>query len=364
MRLLKVLAWPIAIIYGIGVSIRNRLYNHRILSSTDYQIATISIGNLSTGGTGKSPHVVYLTKLFKDRMEMAVLSRGYGRKSSGFVLAQDKHSYREIGDEPLQLFKRHPDVIVAVDEDRRRGIRKLTNDHPDLDLILLDDAHQHRSVKPGFSLILTDYNHLYTEDYLLPVGNLRETKKGAERADGIVVTKCPEDLKPIQRKIILKNIAPQMYQKVFFSYIRYSRFAPLTSIARGQQLELNPTMTVLLLTGIANPQSLLDYVGSFGCQIEHSRFRDHYAYNMQDISRIRKLFDNIASENKVVITTEKDAMRLEIEELKNELNTLPVYVAEIEVEFFPDDREEFHEKIIGYAEENRRKRRIHQAENS
>lgn len=360
MNFLQILSLPLAFLYGIATSIRNRLYNNRLLHSTEYKIATISMGNLSTGGTGKSPHVDYLVKLFKKKMNIAVISRGYGRKTSGFFLAKEDITYREIGDEPLQLFRRHPDVPIAVDEERRRGIRKLLADYPDLDVIVLDDAHQHRSIKPGLSVILTDYNNLYTDDRLLPAGNLRESKRGALRADIILVTKCPVDLKPIQRNIILKNIAPQMYQKVFFSFIRYTQLVPFSASAEGSKLKLEPTMTVLLVTGIANPTALLEHLDQFRCHVEHVKFRDHYAYSVIDVRKVVKIFDNIAAENKVVLTTEKDAMRLMPPELKSEINSIPVYFAEMEVDFFPDDREEFNAKITQYAEENRRNRKVHQ----
>lgn len=305
---------PLSFIYGLVVRVRNSMFNHKILKSESYDIPIICIGNLAVGGTGKTPHTEYIIRMLKERYRIAVLSRGYKRESSGFILANDNSSSRDIGDEPYQMKRKFPDIIVAVDADRRRGIRKLLSLGTDIrpEVILLDDAFQHRYVTPSLNILLTDSHRIYTKDRLLPYGRLREPKEGAERADVIIVTKCEEDIQPIEFRIIEEEIHLAPYQKLFYSKIVYGELEPLfKGVAKRRELsKIESSTHVILISGIASPEPLLREVGKQTKSIISITFPDHHSFDKQDIKSIESKINGIDSDDKIIITTEKDAARL------------------------------------------------------
>jgi len=307
--------YPAAFLYGCAVSLRNKLFDAGILKEKEYDVPIICVGNITVGGTGKTPITEYLVRLLQPEYRVAVLSQGYKRKTSGFILADEKSTSKTIGDEPFQLFKKFPDILVAVDKNRRRGIENLLNlgDNKAPEVILLDDAFQHRYVKSGFSVLLSNYNRPFYEDALMPAGLLREQKSAKNRADVVIVTKCPENIKPIEARIIEKNLNLFPYQQLFFSSLSYQKLIPLFPEFGQNALDLNfidETATVLLITGIAGPQPLVDKIKSRGCRLEHLKYPDHHWFTTNDINTIEKKYAEIKSEKKLIITTEKDVGRL------------------------------------------------------
>lgn len=336
---------------------RNKLYDSHLLFSKQFDIPLIIVGNLSVGGTGKSPHIEYLIRLLKSNLNVATLSRGYGRETDEFVLANSNSSAEEIGDEPRQFKNKFPDVEVAVDKSRVNGISKLLKDFPQLNLILLDDAFQHRAVKAGLSILLTDYSNLYRDDYLLPTGTLREFKSGAKRANIIIVTKCLNTITSKERELVLYKINCLPHQKVYFSFITYGEIIPGRLLENGnikdsQEYALNKKNSVLLLTGIANPKSIEDYLMDKVHHVVNARFADHHQFTKKDMVVILNLFNTIASENKFLVTTEKDWMRLQNSVYINLLNQIPIFYLPIEVDFSDTDKQTFNNQIIQYVRGN------------
>lgn len=300
MELLRKLAFPIAFLYGLAVRIRNLLYDTGLLSSRTYETPTIGIGNLSVGGTGKTPMVELLIGLFSGSQRLAVLSRGYRRKTKGFILATASSVAEEIGDEPMQLHAKFPDLVVAVDADRRRGITRLQQEVSP-DLILLDDVFQHRRVRPTITVLLTAYGRLYPDDYYLPSGTLRDGKAEAVRADIIVVTKCPEDLGNSEQVSITAKLKPAPHQLLLFSSLEYDR-----QLGGGESplsLDTLKGKEVLLVTGIADPEPLLAFLRKFGLTFRHRRFPDHHFFTREEVRE----FAEAAS----VLCTEKDYRRMQ-----------------------------------------------------
>jgi tetraacyldisaccharide 4'-kinase len=332
--------------------VRNLLFDFGILHSEKFDIPTISVGNLSAGGTGKSPHIEYLIRLIGDNETTATLSRGYSRESTGFILASKKSDVKEIGDEPLQFVGKFNDIKVAVDEKRVRGIQKLTAMFPGLQLILLDDAFQHRWVKPGLSIILTDYHQLFTEDYVIPSGLLREFRCGYKRADIIVVTKTPRVLSPITRRRIQDEINPRPYQKLFFSFINYGSIIPVNV---DQDMTVLKKLTyILLFTGIANDYPLQEEFRRKCAELSVIKFPDHHKYNLKDIEKIRSKFIDLPSRKKIIITTEKDMMRLNTPEFGKLLKDLPLFYIPMQIDFHEKDKSEFNKLILDYVGQDQR----------
>ncbi len=337
---------PLSGLFWIGVSIRNLLYKMGLLRSQTFKIPVICVGNLSVGGTGKSPHVILVADLIKEELDLAMLSRGYGRKTSGLVIANYGSKVYDIGDEPLQFFNRFKNkIVVAVSENRIIGINHLIKYYKTQG-ILMDDGFQHRQVKPGYSILLTDFHDLYTSDYLLPAGNLREPRSGARRADIIVVTKCPDAFSVKQRDAILAKISPRPHQKVYFSKIVYSNSA----IGYRFTLESDEwrEYEVVLVTGIANSKPFVDFVKERFKTVHHLEFSDHHNFSVADIQKIDHQLDKIKALHKVILTTEKDYMRLKDESaLIENLFYLP-----IEVEL--NDLDGFKENLLNYVRKNKR----------
>ena len=332
--------------------IRNLLFDIGILRSERFDKAVISIGNLSFGGTGKTPHTEYLIRLLQDRFFIAVLSRGYKRESKGFILASKKSHVRYIGDEPLQYIKKFDSIKVAVDENRSRGIHKLLTKFQNLDVVLLDDAFQHRWVKPGLSILLTNYHAMYTEDHVFPAGRLREFGIGARRADLIIVTKTPKIFSPITRRRILEDMKPLSHQRVFFSYMKYDN---PKAVFENEYSEF-PTKTsyILLFSGIADDYSLREQLERICTDLTVIKFPDHHPYTLSDLEMIKRRFMDLPTQKKVIITTEKDVMRLKTAELSNFLKNLPLFYLPVEIELHGADKQYFDKEVINYVEKYQR----------
>ena len=299
MNLLRNIAFPLVPIYYLVTALRNKLYDLGIKKSVSYNFPIICVGNLSAGGTGKTPMVEYLINLLKDDYKIATLSRGYKRKSSGFLLASEGVSVEMLGDEPFQFYNKFKDdILVAVDADRNKGIRNLHSLLEKPEIILLDDAYQHRKVKASFNILLTTYNKLYTDDFVLPTGNLREPKGGAKRANIIVVTKCPKDLSNDKKEAIIKRLQPESSQNIFFSHIEYER----DLIGIGEKINLEELKRFTLVTGIANPKPLVSFLQEKNLDFEHLNFKDHHTFSSSEIADLSK--------KDIIVTTEKDFMRL------------------------------------------------------
>ena len=334
--------------------VRNLLYDLRIMKSESFEVPVISVGNLSFGGTGKTPHIEYLIRLLSDSFPTATLSRGYGREGNGFVLASLRSSVKYIGDEPLQYVRKFHNIKVAVDANRARGIRKLLEKFPDLALILMDDGFQHRRVKPGISILLTDYHHLYSEDYVVPSGCLREFRSGAKRADIIIITKTSKVFSPITRRRILDEIRPRNLQNLFFSYISYGSLVPFHE-EDGLDI-LEKPINILLFTGIADDYPLQEEVRRRCSSLTVKKFPDHHKYTIKDLEILRKQFDDLPTKKKILITTEKDMMRLRTPELSTFLKNLPLFYLPIEINFHEKDKQIFDKLILDYVGQNQRNR--------
>ena len=355
MRLLSALLFPISVLYGTVTFVRNKMFDCGILPSEKFDVPVICVGNLSVGGTGKTPHTEYLARLLSARYRVAVLSRGYKRKSKGFVLADERTTARELGDEPYQIKRKFPDIKVAVDADRRNGITRLMQlpDEEKPEVIILDDAFQHRYVKPTLSLLLTDCNKLYTSDYVLPAGRLREWKSGASRADIIIVTKCKADISDEERENILRQISPSKKQRVFFTYINYGELLPVFGDRSDALMNVtsgNPE--VILLTGIANPLPLKNKVEEFSSNIDMLSFPDHHDFSEADIRSVENRLKAGKDNRKIVVTTEKDAVRLLANSyLSDEYKGLFYYLP-IKIDFCGGEAENFDKIILNKVVKN------------
>lgn len=353
---IKINEWllPLSWLYGIGVGIRNQLFELGILKSRSYDIPVISVGNITVGGSGKTPHVEYLIRLLHDKVKVAVLSRGYKRKSRGFVLAGEDSTMRDIGDEPYQMKDKFPGIYVAVDKDRCHGIERLTDDSvaKDTDVILLDDAFQHRYVKPGINILLVDYHRIIIYDKLLPAGRLRESKDAKARADIVIITKCPPTLKAIDYRVLRNAVNLYPYQDLFFTTLEYNS---LKMVFGGGEMGLDGIKghNVMLLTGIASPKQMLVDLEPMCKSVAPLAFPDHHNFRKKDAERINGMFAGMDSP-KIIITTEKDAVRLrDLEGLSGEVRD-SIYSLPVTVRFMLGQEEKFNEKIISYVRKNSR----------
>lgn len=352
-RILYILLYPVSIIYGIITFLRNKLYDWGIFKSTEFNTPIIVVGNLNVGGVGKTPHIEYLIRLLNN-YTLATLSRGYKRKTKGFYLADENSTAITIGDEPKQIQNKFPDINVAVDEKRVNGIKQLKKLFPENQVILLDDAFQHRAVKPGVNILITDYSKLYINDTILPSGRLREWAIGSNRADIIIVSKTPTVISPIDIRRIKADLNPKPYQEIFFSYTKYGELTCFKDTCNNLTFPSTDINSVLLVTGIAKPDSLYYYIKDNYQTVEHLAFGDHYLFQKEDIVTIKNSFKDLYGNNKVIITTEKDIMRLSLPEIYNELKELPIFYIPIEICFHGNDKEEFDNKILKYVAANSR----------
>ena len=326
------------------MALRNFLFDKNILKSSEFDVKTIQVGNLSAGGTGKTPHIEYLIRFLKEEFKITTLSRGYGRKSTGFIVADDNSTAKEIGDEPLQFHKKFEEIEVTVGAKRVDAIVEIMSKENTPEVILLDDAFQHRQLKSGFSILLTDYNSPFYKDFMLPTGNLREFPYGKKRADAIVVTKCPDLLSEEQKAKIIGKIKVNNIP-VFFSKIQYGEPG---GIFNSNPFLLSKNQEIVLVTGIANPVPLQKHLATFGKKITHLKFPDHHSFTDKNIQQIIGTFNSISSSNKLILTTEKDAMRLKEFE---SLNELPIAQLPIEIQFLEEEKE-FKNLIKNYVASN------------
>ena len=354
---IKIHEWltPLSWLYGLGVGFRNLLFKLGILKSRAFDIPVISVGNITVGGSGKTPHVEYLVSLLKDKMKVAVLSRGYKRKSKGYVLANDDTTMREIGDEPYQMKQKFPELYVAVDKKRTEGIDRLTHDEQtkDVDVILLDDAYQHRYVKPGVNILLVDYHRLIIYDKLLPAGCLREPKEGKSRADIVIITKCPKDLRPMEYRVLMKALDLYPYQSLYFTTLIYDNLKQVYGIESMPINSLPDKCNVLLLTGIASPKQMQNDLSVYNYNLSYLSFSDHHNFSKKDIRTINRKFAELPSP-KVIITTEKDVARIKFVEGLNDEVKESMYALPVRIQFMLGQEEEFNNKIINYVRKNSR----------
>ncbi|MEJ8802276.1 tetraacyldisaccharide 4'-kinase [Pontibacter sp. H249] len=330
-KYLKLLLWPFAVLYGAVTSLRNQFYNKGILKSTSFELPVIAVGNLTVGGTGKTPHVEYLIRLLQ-KYNLATLSRGYKRKTKGFILADATSTAAQLGDEPYQYYQDFPGISVAVSESRVEGVQKLRRLVPDIEVVVLDDAMQHRAIRPSFMIMLTDYNRPFFKDFILPAGLLRESRSGAARADVVVVSKCPQHMSHSEMEKYTSSIRKYTTAAapVFFSTFRYG--APV-SIGAASQL----SKSIILLTGIANPAPLKEYLATAGYQVvKVFSFPDHHTYSLQDVAQVKSYLEKHKNQIISIITTSKDAVKLTAGELADATKTLDLFYLPIQVSFLKD----------------------------
>jgi tetraacyldisaccharide 4'-kinase len=356
----SIFLYPVSLIYGLITSARNFLYDAEVLKSHEFNIPVICVGNLAVGGTGKTPHTEYLADLLRKSFIVAVLSRGYKRGTRGFRLAEANSSVNDIGDEPMQIHRKFPDVMVAVDGDRVSGVRTILIEKPQTGVIILDDGFQHRRITPGFSVLLTDFSRLMINDAMLPYGNLRENIHNMRRADVILITKSPENISPIQRRIIVKEIRKSPYQNLYFTSLTYQDPLPVfENTGKGPILCSGKENTgIILVTGIANPKPLSEHLQKSSGEIIHIAFGDHHRFSEKDIEKINGAWQNLKSERKYVITTEKDAARLrEFTNIAEPFRSAFFYIP-VGINFLNNDKDEFDNLIVDYVRKNKRNNRI------
>lgn len=351
-KYLRLFLFPFSILYGAVIVLRNKLYDLGLFKSTRFDIPVICVGNLVVGGAGKSPVIEYLVHLFAGH-KIAVLSRGYGRQTKGFILADGTATAQSIGDEPMQFYNKFPEVTVAVCEDRVKGVNLLKDSH---DLILMDDAYQHRSVQPGFSILLFEYQKLLKPQFLLPAGNLREPFNGYKRAQAVLVTKGPIKLTSPERLKCTRKFDEKYKGEVAFSFIVYGHLKHLYSAQEQLDDSISPDTSVFLLTGIANPLPLLTHLKKYSQNIHHHDYPDHHKFSRHNVEQLVKAFDRDGRKEKIIITTEKDAQRLLDVTFKELLLNLPVFYLPIKIELQKEDKATFDEKILNYVSGTTRNR--------
>jgi len=342
----RILLLPFSIIYWFAVWLRNFLYNTKMLRSSSFGLPVICVGNLSVGGTGKSPMVEFLIGHLKDKFRVATLSRGYKRKTRGYALANETTTSLDIGDEPMLFHQKFPGVPVAVGEERLVAIPQLLHDKPDTQVIVLDDAFQHRAVNAGINILLTDHSNLFTRDFYLPTGDLRDLRSAYKRADIIVVTKCKFEMTGEEADKIKQEVQPLSKQQLYFSSIQYGNPYHIINFT---PFELDTNTEVLLVTGIANPQPLKKLLEERCLTYQLMSFSDHYIFRIDDLKDIRRRFDRIESSKKIILTTEKDAVRLL--KFRNELEKLPLYVIPISHHFLFDEEMKFIDSVTNFIKE-------------
>ena len=337
MKFLRFILFPFTIVYDVVTTIRNLFFDMGIFKQTSFQIPIIVVGNLSVGGTGKTPQIEYLIRLLKNRFKVAVLSRGYKRSTKGYVLLNKSHTALDVGDEPLQYFKKFTNIDVVVDANRVEGASNLIAQKAPK-VILLDDAYQHRKIKGSFYILLTKF----TDDFLLPTGNLRESRRGAKRTDVIIITKCPENL-TLEHQNSIKKRLEKFTEKIFFTTISYGKI-----ISIHQELSIGElkNYTILLITGIANPNPLLSYLDTNNCNFKHLKYKDHHHFSSNEIAKIQQEFNDIQASEKLILTTEKDYTRLQ-DKLDN------LYYITIETIFLEEEYNVFDQEIINHIQQNR-----------
>lgn len=341
----RYILFPFSIVYGFIIWLRNKLFDKNILRSATFNFPLICVGNLAVGGTGKTPMAEYLIRLLEKKYKVATLSRGYKRKTKGFAIADDSTTAIDIGDEPMQFHKKFPEVAVAVAEERVVGIPQLLHAKPDTKVIILDDAFQHREVRAGLNILLTEYQDLYTRDFILPAGNLRDVQSSSKRAHIIIVTKCKSHLTEEEKQKIIKELNPLAHQKIFFTKIEYA--SPYHLFTKETRF-LEPDCNILLVCGIANPKPLKEILTTYSATYEMVLFKDHHIFGIDDLQEIKDQFSKIGSPNKMILTTEKDGVRLA--KYENEFKDIPIYVIPMRHKFLFGEEEQFDGQVISFVE--------------
>ena len=334
---------PFSILYGLGVEIRNFLYKKKLLKGVSFDIPIISVGNLAVGGAGKTPHIEYLIMLLKPYIDIATVSRGYKRKTKGYLEVQAGHNAEQVGDEPLQYKRKYRDILVSVAENRTFAIPQLMMANADLKAVLLDDAYQHLAIQPGLNILLTEHDYLFTRDFLLPVGRLREWKSGYKRADIIIVSKCPPVMTDEAKQAITKEIAPLSYQKIFYSYYQYAN--PYFLFNGAQRIVLTKDTDVLLICAIAKTDYLTTYLESKVGFMKSLEYEDHKYFSDSDMTNLKRHYEAMEGQKKIILTTEKDAMRLELHRKFLIDNKMPIFVLPIQVAFHFEEGKTFDAEI-------------------
>lgn len=353
--------WPFMALYRIITGMRNFAYDNKIFKSKEFDIPIISIGNISVGGTGKTPHTEFLIKMLKDEFKVAILSRGYKRKTRGFRLVETTDSHHLTGDESLQIKQKFPDITVAVCESRTKGVETLRNIFPNLNLIILDDAFQHRKINPGLSILLDNYNHPIAKDCLLPIGRLRESRYSSHRAHIVIYSKCPPELRPIEKRILTGDADILPYQYLFFSTLQYDNLKAVFDNSISE-IELNQIFdrNIIALTGIAKTENLISFLRSKTISVNHFRYPDHYNFKKKDIQKIQQSFNKL-EEPKLVIVTEKDAVRIKSDNLFDDEFKKYVYCLPVEIKLLCSDEEQkqFDNQIFSYVRNNKRHSKLY-----
>jgi tetraacyldisaccharide 4'-kinase len=347
LSILRYASLPLAFLYALVIAFRNWLYKRGYSQSLRFTIPIINVGNLSVGGTGKTPHTAYLISLLHPLLQVATLSRGYKRATRGFVLANDSTTAWEIGDEPMQYKMEFPHVEVCVCEDRILAVPLLLQRKPQVKALLLDDAFQHRSIAPSLQILITDYNKLYSRDYILPFGMLREFRSGANRADIIIVSKCPENLQLDNAEKIKQELKLLPSQKIFYSYLKYNS---CYSIFTNQEIDIQKK-SVVIVSGIANPSPMLDYLRPIVKEFHYLQYRDHHYFAAEDVEEMIEAYSNLNADNKCIITTEKDATRLMLHKEKFIEKKIAVVALPIEIQFLFQQGNEFNTVIVNHIEQ-------------
>jgi tetraacyldisaccharide 4'-kinase len=354
----NILLYPFSLIYGLITGIRNFLYNAEILPSSEFDLPVISVGNITVGGTGKTPHTEYLAGLLKNNFRVAILSRGYKRKTRNFRIASVSSTVNEIGDEPLQMFRKFPEILVTVDRNRVHGVKRILHENPETDVIILDDAFQHRRITPGFSILLTDFERLIIKDHLMPYGSLRESIGNMRRADIILITKSPESITAIERRLIVKEMNKAPYQNLYFTSLTYKNPLPVFDSKSQPDFTERTGCGAVLVTGIANPIQLKEYLQQKAGEIIHLNFPDHYNYREKDLKNIFSAFRSLKPSVKYVFTTEKDAVRLrEFTNIAEPVRSAFFYIP-VGINFLNNDKDEFDNMIVEYVRNNKPNSRI------
>ncbi|MDR0687624.1 MAG: tetraacyldisaccharide 4'-kinase [Prevotellaceae bacterium] len=354
--LLILLKLPLASLFWLAVNVRHVLYAHKILKQHEFKIPVICVGNLAVGGTGKTPHVQLLLQLLllhSEGIKVATLSRGYRRKSVGFCYVEQSSAACEVGDEPLQIKRRFPQATVAVCKNRALGIKKIIEDNPEVKAVVLDDAFQHRRVKAGLSIVLTTCDNLATKDYMLPLGRLRDSANQLHRAEMVVVTKCPHNLKPIDFNVLEKNLKIRPYQYLYFTTCTYGS---MVHLATGKPVAALDAKSVIALAGIANPQPFFDRLKERYPLAQTLRFADHHCFSARDLKRLAQAMQRHSGS--VVVTTEKDAMRLMDAGMSDELKS-KIYYQPIDTQFLNNGQQCFIQKTLSYVRKNKRIGHLH-----
>jgi tetraacyldisaccharide 4'-kinase len=343
-RSFRYILFPFSIIYGFIIWARNKLFDKKILRSATFNFPLICVGNLALGGTGKTPMTEYLVRLLGGRYKLATLSRGYKRKTSGFAIANENSTALEIGDEPMQLHLRFPEITVAVAEERVVGIPQLLHEKPETEIIILDDAFQHREVNAGLNILLTDCQNLYTRDFMFPAGDLRDLRSSSKRAHIIIITKCNPKIEEREKNAIIEELNPLEFQKIYFTRIEYA--SPFHLFTK-ERILLDSQCDVLLVCGIANPGPLKETVTARTRTYEMLSFKDHHIYTIDDLNEIKRQFSEMASANKIILTTEKDSVRLA--KFESELKDFPIYALPMRHKFLFDEENHFEKDVLEFV---------------